>query len=134
VAATESSGAPAVDTQASVMRPKLEKAVPEEIQGVVRGWMGIVSNAEVPLKLYLKGAKLSLGQDNQLIVAVEDGLKYDYFERDAETVVQLEHLIEDFCGKSVKVIMKSYKDANDFDNHFVDLSKVIQMEIEEEEE
>ncbi|MBP5669470.1 MAG: DNA polymerase III subunit gamma/tau [Lachnospiraceae bacterium] len=115
-------------------RPKLEKAVPEEIQGVVRGWMGIVGNAEVPMKLYLKGAKLSLGQDNQLIVAVEDGLKYDYFERDPETVAQLERLIEDFCGKSVKVILKSYKDANDFDNHFVDLSKVIQMEIEEEEE
>ena len=30
--------------------------------------------------------------------------------------------------------MKSYVDANDFENHFVDLTKVIQMEIEEEEE
>ncbi|MBR3508992.1 MAG: DNA polymerase III subunit gamma/tau [Lachnospiraceae bacterium] len=115
-------------------RPKLEKAVPEEVQEVVRNWMGIVGNAEVPMKLYLKGAKLSLGQENQLIVAVEDGLKYDYFERDPQTVEQLERLIEDFCGKSVKVIMKSYVDANDFENHFVDLTKVIQMEIEEEEE
>ena len=115
-------------------RPKLEKAVPEEVQEVVRNWMGIVGNAEVPMKLYLKGAKLSLGQENQLIVAVEDGLKYDYFERDPQTVEQLERLIEDFCGKSVKVIMKSYVDADDFENHFVDLTKVIQMEIEEEEE
>ena len=115
-------------------RPKLEKAVPEEVQEVVRNWMGIVGNAEAPMKHYLKGAKLSLGQENQLIVAVEDGLKYDYFERDPQTVEQLERLIEDFCGKSVKVIMKSYVDANDFENHFVDLTKVIQMEIEEEEE
>ena len=115
-------------------RPKLEKAVPEEVQEVVRNWMGIVGNAEVPMKLYLKGAMLSLGQENQLIVAVEDGLKYDYFERDPQTVEQLERLIEDFCGKSVKVIMKSYVDADDFENHFVDLTKVIQMEIEEEEE
>ena len=115
-------------------KPKLEKAVPEEIQEVVRNWLGIVGNAQVPLKVYLKGAKLSLGKDNELIIAVEDGEKYDYFKRNERNVEEVERLIEDFCQKSVKVIMNSYVDANDFENHFVDLTKVIQMEIEEEEE
>ena len=115
-------------------RPKLEKAVPEEIQEVVRNWMGIAGNAEVPMKLYLKGARLSLGSENELIVALEDGLKYDYFKNDEQNLEALVRLIEDFCGKSVRVTIQSFTDAADFENHYVDLTKVIQMEIEEEEE
>ena len=114
-------------------KPKLEKAVPEEIREVVRNWMGIVGNAENPMKTYLKGAKLSLGAGNELVVALADGLPYDYFKNDEGNVEACERLIADFCGKEVKVSLSSFADANDFDNHFVDLSKVIQMEIEEEE-
>ncbi len=117
-----------------VERPKLEKAVPEEIQDVVRNWMGIVGNASNPLKIYLKCAKLSLGRENELVIALEDGERYDFFNRDPQNIEETERLIEDFCGKAVKVVLQSYAGAEDFDNHFVDLSKVIQMEIEEEEE
>ena len=115
-------------------RPKLEKAVPEEIQNVVRNWAAIAGNASNPLKTYLKGAKLSLGVENELIIAVEDGLPYDYFKRDPQNEEQIERLIEDFCGKAVKLTFQSYANTDDFEGRFVDLSKVIPMEIEEEEE
>ena len=126
-AATAQTAIPAAE------KPKLEKAVPEEIREVVRNWMGIVGNAQNPMKTYLKGAKLSLGAGNELVVALADGLPYDYFKNDEGNVEACERLIADFCGKEVKVSLSSFADANDFDNHFVDLSKVIQMEIEEEE-
>lgn len=116
-----------------VERPKLEKAVPEEIQNVVRNWLAIASNATNPMKIYLKGAKLSLGVENELIIAVEDGLHYDYFAHDPQNEEQVKRLIEDFCGKEVKLTFQSYANADDFEGRFVDLTKVIPMEIEEEE-
>ncbi|MBR6476876.1 MAG: DNA polymerase III subunit gamma/tau [Lachnospiraceae bacterium] len=115
-------------------RPKLEKAIPEEIQDIVRKWFGIIGEIDNPMKTYLKKAKLSLGKENELIVAVEDGLALDYFKNDPQNVELLERVLEDHCGKAVKVIMDSYVDDVDFENHFVDLAKQIQMEIEEEEE
>ena len=117
-----------------ISRPKLEKAVPEEIQNIVRNWLGIVSATENPEKHYLKNAKLSLGQENQLIVALEDGIKYDHYERDPRNVERLTQLLEEFCGKSVQVILDKYVNEEDFDSRFVDLTKTIQMDIEEEEE
>ncbi len=115
-------------------RPKLEKAVPEEIQNIVRNWLGIVSETENPEKYYLKNAKLSLGQENQLIVALEDDVKYDQYTRDPGNVERLTQLLEEFCGKSVQVILDKYENKEDFDSRFVDLTKTIQMDIEEEEE
>ncbi|MBO7339196.1 MAG: DNA polymerase III subunit gamma/tau, partial [Lachnospiraceae bacterium] len=116
-------------------KPKLEKAVPEEIQGIVRNWMSIVGNAPSGMmQVHLKGAKLSLGADNQLIVALKDGVAFDYFNGHPENMNDLVRLIEDSCGKEVSVLLRSYQDEVDFENHFVDLKEVIQMEIEEEEE
>lgn len=114
--------------------PKLERAVPEEIQGVVRNWPAIAGNADNPMKLYLKNARLSLGRENELIVALEDGLASDYFTRDPAHVEQVERLIGDFCGKAVKVVIQTVADRQDFESHYVDLSNLIQMDIEEEEE
>ena len=115
-------------------RPRLDKAVPEEIQEVVRSWPAIIGNADNPMKLYLKSARLSLGGENQLIVALEDGLKTDYFAGNPEHKEQLERLIADFCSKEVSVIIQPVNGSQDFDDHYVDLTQVIQMEIEEEEE
>ena len=39
----------------------------------------IVGQTSMPMKLYLKDAKLSLGGDNKLTIVVEDGLASDYF-------------------------------------------------------
>ena len=117
-------------------KPKLDKAVPEEIQEIVRSWMGIVGNASGLMRAHLKDAKLSLGKDNQLIVALKEGPAgpYDYFDGHPENLDALVQLIEDSCGKEVSVLLRSYQDEVDFENHFVDLKEVIQMEIEEEEE
>lgn len=115
-------------------KPKLDKAVPDEIQEVVRHWPAIVGNAENPMKMYLKGARLSLGGDNRLIVALEDGLGSDYFTQYADHKEQLDLLITDFIQKEVSVTIETVKGQQDFDDHYVDLSQVIQMEIEEEDE
>ena len=64
------------------MRPVMPKAISEDIRQIVDGWRGIVAEAGQPLKTHLKNARLSLGNDNQLIIVVEDGVAYDYLNKE----------------------------------------------------
>ena len=123
--------------QAGVAKPKpqLPKAVPGDIQEIVRKWPAIVGNAENPMKMYLKNARLSLGGDNKLMVVLEDGLASDYFKGEAheQNKQQLEMLLSDFSSKEIEVTIQTVESSREFEDNYVDLSKVINMEIDEEE-
>ena len=115
-------------------KPELPKAVPEDVKAIVAKWPSIVGNAEQPMKTYLKGAKLSLGGDNRLMVVLEDGTASDYFTKNAVNKEQLEMLLSDFSGKEIEVNIQTVRDEREFEDSYVDLSKIIHMEIEEEDE
>jgi len=115
-------------------RPKLEKALPEEVREIVKNWPAIVGTTDNPMKMYLKNAKLSLSADDKLIVALEDGVGSDYFVNSTEHRELLERLLADHCGKEVGVIVQSISAGENFDDHYVDLKQMIQMDIEVEEE
>lgn len=116
-------------------KPELPKAIPEDVQEIVRKWPAIVGNAENPMKMYLKNARLSLGGDNKLMVVLEDGLASDYFKGEAheQNKQQLEMLLSDFSGKEIEVTIQTVESSREFEDNYVDLSKVINMEIDEEE-
>ena len=139
VTAQMPAGAPGAQgvPQAGVAKPKpqLPKAVPEDIQEIVRKWPAIVGNAENPMKMYLKNARLSLGGDNKLMVVLEDGLASDYFKGEAheQNKQQLEMLLSDFSSKEIEVTIQTVESSREFEDNYVDLSKVINMEIDEEE-
>ena len=138
-AAQMPAGAPGAQgvPQAGVAKPKpqLPKAVPGDIQEIVRKWPAIVGNAENPMKMYLKNARLSLGGDNKLMVVLEDGLAADYFKGEAheQNKQQLEMLLSDFSGKEIEVTIQTVESSREFEDNYVDLGKVINMEIDEEE-
>ncbi|MBR3601437.1 MAG: DNA polymerase III subunit gamma/tau [Lachnospiraceae bacterium] len=113
-------------------KPEVPKAIPEDVKQVVQKWLGIVGNAEMPLKLYLKNAKLSLGGDNKLMMVVEDGVHYDYLRQDG-CKEQIETLIEDYMGKHVEINLQPMETGKVFENSYIDLSKIINIEIEEED-
>lgn len=112
---------------------ELPKAIPEDVKLIVQKWPSVVGNAENPMKMYLKSAKLSLGGDNRLMVVLQDGLASDYFLKNPANKEQLELLISDFAQKQVEVTVQSVNDEREFQENFIDLSRVIHMEIEEEE-
>ena len=130
--------APAADT-ATVQqvtlkkeRPELPKAIPEEVQQIVGRWSGIVAECPQPLKTYIKPAKLSLGGDNKLMLVLEDGIATDYLKL-AENKKLLEQVISESIEKEVEVNVQSVGGAREFEENYVDLSKVIHMDIEEED-
>ena len=86
------------------------------------------------MRLYLKNARLSLGGDNKLIIVVEDGLASDYFLRQEGHKELLIQTLSEAVGKEIDVTIQSVPDQNTFVQNYVDLSQVIHMEIEEEDE
>ena len=134
VAATEGDGmTKEVSANAKKTRPELPKAIPEDVKEIVQKWPSIVGNAENPMKMYLKTAKLSLGGDNRLMVVLEDGIISDYFTQHPQNKEQLELLLSDFSGKEIEVSIQTIKSQREFDDSYVDLSKVINMDIEEDD-
>lgn len=128
-AADDSSGIPAPKAQMP-----LPKAIPEDVQSVVDKWASIVGQTSMPMKQYLKNAGLSLGGDNQLLIVVEDGLASDYFLRQEGHKEQLVQMLSEFAGKEISVTVQSVPDRDTFTQNYVDLSQVIHMDIEVEEE
>ena len=86
------------------------------------------------MKQYLKHVSLSLGSDDSLLLVISDPQTEDYFMQYPENRKQLEELLADYSGKEVKVDLKTVENKQEFEQNYVDLSKVIHMEIEEEEE
>lgn len=114
-------------------KPELPKAIPEEVKEIVSKWPAIVGNTDNPMRSHLKGAKLSLGGDNKLLVVLEDGVASDYFTEHEKNKELLEAVIADFLGKEVEVTIQTIRSKQDFKENYVDLSQIIHMDIEEED-
>ena len=115
-------------------KPELPKAIPEDVKQIVAKWPAIAGSAENPMRIYLKSAKLSLGGDNKLMVVLEDGIPSDYFTQHPENKQQLEALLSDFSGKEIEVNIQTVRGQQEFEQSYVDLSQMVRMDIEEEEE
>ncbi|MFQ8704388.1 MAG: DNA polymerase III subunit gamma/tau, partial [Eisenbergiella sp.] len=116
----------------SVPKAELPKAIPEDVKHIVEAWGGFWSNTSQPMKSYLKGARLSLGGDNRLLLVLEDGLASDYFLKEPANREALENMLADFAGKQVDIEIRSVQDRQEMERSYVDLSQVIHMDIEEE--
>lgn len=136
-AAVQGSGAAGIGTQepqkASGMRkPELPKAIPEDVKRVVERWNSIVTDMEQPMKTYMKNARLSLGGDNRLQIVVPDGLVSDYL-KNQENKEQLQRLIGEAVQREIEIEVQAIGDSREFEDVYIDLSQVIHMEIEVEE-
>ena len=113
----------------------LPEAVPEDVSRIVANWRGIVSDAPQPMKTHLKGAGLSLGSDNKLLVVLADGPASDYFTKAPGSEGNreaLETMLSNYIGKRVEAEIRVVTDKGEFENSYVDLAQIIHMEIEEE--
>ena len=100
---------------------------------IVKEWSGIVSETIPPLKIYLKNARLDLGNDNQLVIVVEDGMAYDYLSN-PDNLSKLQTMLSNRIEKEVAIQVQSLAQGADYEENHIDLSKIINMEIEIEEE
>ena len=113
---------------------QLPKAISEDVRYIVSKWPAIVGSADNPMRIYIKDARLSLGDDGRLMMVLEDGIASDYFTQNPDHKAQLERLLSDFACKEVEVNIQTIKEDQDFAQNFVDLSQLVRMDIEIEED
>ena len=108
--------------------PVLPKAIPEDVDRIVKNWHAIVAQTQQPLKTHLKKARLSLAGDNRLMIVISDGVAYDYLS-DAENHKRLEDMISNSIQKEVTVQVQSMANGSRFEENYVDLEQIINREI-----
>ena len=115
-----------------VQRPKLPKAIPEDVKQLAEKWKGIVESTQMPVKQYLRQARLTLSGENKVILVFSDGIASDYFTKGEGHMQQLNRLLSESIGKEVEVSVQTIQEEQNFDDNYVDLEAVIHMDIEEE--
>lgn len=133
--APQGTGMGAPESREKERRPESElpKAVPAEVKKAVERWASIVAGMEQPMKTYLKDARLSLGGDNKLMIVVEEGLASDYLIKNPENRELLERAVCEAVQREVQVDIQSIAENHAFEDSYIDLSKMIRMEIEVED-
>ena len=77
---------------------------------------------------------MSLGGDNKLLVVVKEGLASDYFMTNQKNKELLQRAVSEAVQKEIELEVQSLADNKIFEDSYIDLSKLIHMEIEIEDE
>ncbi len=107
---------------------ELEKALHEDVKEVAKNFRAIANQASPMIRSYLKLAKLSVGNQDQLLIVLPDEVSADVVGTDAHRE-ELQHLIEEKIGKTVIVEVRQVEEGRRFEDSFVDIEKVVHMDL-----
>lgn len=110
----------------------LPSAIPEDLKEVAKNWKAITMRVSPAIRALLANAKPSAGGDNALILVFSEQVDKDFIEREDhlnEIIAAIEHMIH----KQVVVRTKLVQQGQDSGKDYLDLSKIIKMEIEYED-
>lgn len=110
--------------------PKVElpKALHEDVQKVVQNFRMIANQASGMLKVYLKQARLSVGNQDQLLLVFEDEVAAG-FAGTEEHKADVQRLIEEKIGKTIEIEVRHVEEGRRFEDSFVDIEKLVQMDL-----
>ena len=114
-------------------RPELPKAVPEDIQHLVKNWNLVLGDLSGLVRNYLKMAHLSLGSGNVLLIVLEDTVAVAFLNEE-EHLIEIREAIEKNIGKQVEIEITANETGQPFGEVYADLEELIQMDIEVEED
>lgn len=114
-------------------RPELPKAVPEDIQHLVKNWNLVLGDLSGLVRNYLKMAHLSLGSGNVLLIVLEDTVAVAFLNEE-EHLIEIREAIEKNIGKQVEIDITANETGQPFGEVYADLEELIQMDIEVEED
>ena len=78
------------------------KAVSEDLRMIIDRWKQVTGDLTPSMAVMLRGAVISEGLDNQLIIALADDMRYGYFAEESHRQA-LENALSERVGKLVKV-------------------------------
>ena len=114
-------------------RPQLPKAIPEDIQQVIKNWKSILSEIGAITKTYLAKAVPSLGNGGELLLVLDDENAFAYLnENRSDCIANLKEVIAKRIGKEIEVIIRKNENGLSAKESVPDLRDLIQFDIEEE--
>lgn len=114
-------------------KPELPQALNEDVKAVVKDFRMIINEASPMLRTYLKKARLSAGEGNRLLIVLPDELSASAVAT-PEHKEEIQSLIEQKIGKKVEIDVRQMEAGRRFEDNFVDLENLINMEITVEDE
>ncbi len=114
-------------------KPELPQALNEDVKAVAKDFRMIINEASPMLRTYLKKARLSAGEGNRLLIVLPDELSASAVAT-PEHKEEIQSLIEQKIGKKVEIDVRQMEAGRRFEDNFVDLEYLINMEITVEDE
>ena len=114
-------------------KPELPQALNEDVKAVAKDFRMIINEASPMLRTYLKKARLSAGEGNRLLIVLPDELSASAVAT-PEHKEEIQSLIEQKIGKKVEIDVRQMEAGRRFEDNFVDLENLINMEITVEDE
>ena len=114
-------------------KPELPQALNEDVKAVAKDFRMIINEASPMLRTYLKKARLSAGEGNRLLIVLPDELSASAVAT-PERKEEIQSLIEQKIGKKVEIDVRQMEAGRRFEDNFVDLENLINMEITVEDE
>ena len=112
---------------------QMPKAIPDDIRQVVKSWSSIVRELPGVTATYLRGAHLSLGGENKLMLVFDADLAYTYVSEERRRT-EITERISNRIGKEIEVVMQSNDSGRPFEENYIDLEQIVHMDIEVEDE
>ena len=109
-------------------KKELPKALHEDVQEVVKNFRMIANQTSGMLRGYLKQARLSVGNQNQLLLVFQDEVSASFVGSEVHKK-ELEQLIAEKVGKTVMIEVSHVETGRRFEDSFVDIEKMIQMDL-----
>lgn len=116
------------EAAAPVKKPELPQAVPEDVKAVVKDFRRVAQDASPMLRNYLKKAKLSAGEGNRLQIVLPDEVSAGVVGTEAHKE-EISGLIADKIGKVIDIDVRYVENGRRFEDSYVDLENIINMEI-----
>ncbi len=110
------------------VKQELTKALREDVQSVVKNFRAMANQASPMVRGYLKLAKLSVGNQDQLLIVLPDEVSAGVIGTDAHKE-EIQSLIEEKIGKTVEIEVRHVEDGQRFEDSFIDIEKIIQMDL-----
>ena len=124
---------PMDETPVSKKKPELPAALSEDLKAVVKDFRMIVNDTSGMLKNYLKMARLSAGEGNRLMIVVPDEISAGVIGSEAH-LAEIRDLIETKIGKKVELDVRQMEEGQRFEDQYVDIEGLINMDITIEDE
>jgi len=109
-------------------KPELPKAISEEVKAAVQDFRGIAASLSPMLMNYLKHARLSVGNQDQLLIVMPDEITFGVVNSAAHKE-EIKQAFEKKMGKTVEIEIRQTEQGQKFEDSFVDVEKLIHMEI-----